>query len=283
MTQFDQKPIPAKAGIGLRSPHIQEVLQTKPDIGWLEVHAENFFCEGGAVIHYLEMVRAQYPLSLHGVGLSLGSADPLKENHLQQLKSLADRIQPGLISEHVSWSSIDGTFMNDLLPVPYTEESLAVLVQHINHTQEYLAREILVENPSSYLTFHESSIPEWEFMAELSKQSDCGILLDINNIYVSSVNHDFDAKVYIDAIPADRVGEIHLAGHSQQEVDGKVILIDTHSDHVIPAVWDLYRYALDKIGKKPTLIEWDIDIPPLSVLLQEAEKAQHEIEQIAYV
>lgn len=262
-------PIPACAGIGLRAPHYKEILETFPKIGWFEVHSENYFGAGGQPLWYLEQIRSHYPVSLHGVGLSLGSADPLNMEHLRKLKSLVLRIEPGLVSEHLSWSSVGGRYMNDLLPLPYTEESLRHVIERIRQTQEFLGRRILVENPSSYLQFVASTIPEWEFLAEVSARSGCGILLDVNNIYVSAFNHRFNPLVYIQSISPDKVEEIHLAGFESYRTG----LIDTHSKPVFEAVWDLYLEAAKRFENVPTLIEWDTDIPSLSVLLGEARKA----------
>ena len=207
-------PIPARAGIGLRAEHYREVVATRPAVGWFEVHSENYFGDGGAPHHYLEQVRRDYPLSLHGVGLSLGSADELNRTHLEKLKALIQRYEPGLVSDHLSWSSVDGRYLNDLLPLPYTGESLRHVAAHVSAAQDFLGREILIENPSSYLQYRHSDMGEAEFLAELSARSGCGILLDVNNIYVSASNHGFDAQAYLRAIPPTRVREIHLAGHT---------------------------------------------------------------------
>lgn len=262
-------PIPARAGIGLRSAHYNEVLDLKPDIPWFEVHSENFFADGGPAHDMLTAVRCDYPLSLHGVGLSLGSTDPLNNWHLNKVKALIERYQPDLVSEHLSWSSVGGYYLNDLLPLPYTEEALRHIGARIQQVQDYLGRQILIENLSSYLQFSTSTIPEWEFIAAVAQCSGCGILLDVNNVYVNSRNHGFDAAEYIQAIPVSAVGEIHLAGHS----DEGDCLIDTHSRPVSPAVWALYEQAVQRFGHLPTLIEWDTDIPPLPVLMSEAAKA----------
>ena len=261
--------IPAKAGIGLRAQHYRELLDTLPVVGWLEAHSENYFGLGGLPLHFLEQLRFHYPLSLHGVGLSLGSTDPLNLDHLGKLKSLIKRFEPALVSEHLVWSSVAGRFLNDLLPLPYTEEALRHVCDRIAITQEFLGRQILIENVSSYLQFKASDIPEWEFLAEVYRRSGCGILLDVNNIYVNSVNHDFDPLNYLRAIPRDAVQEIHLAGFDYYNN----ILIDTHGKPVYPEVWNLYRQTVRRFGRVPTLIEWDTDIPALSILLEEAHKA----------
>jgi uncharacterized protein (UPF0276 family) len=261
--------VPAKAGIGLRAKHYKEILATLPAIGWFEGHSENYFAEGGQPLYYLEQVRAHYPLSLHGVGLSLGSTDPLNRDHLQKLQSLVRRFEPGLVSEHLSWGSVGGRYLNDLLPLPYTEEALAHVASRIGQVQEFLGRQLLIENVSSYLQFNPSTIPEWEFLAETAVLSGCGILLDVNNIYVNAVNHRFDPGAYLQAIPVEAVQEYHLAGFDR---NGD-LLIDTHGKPVYGEVWQLYRQALDRFGILPTLIEWDTDIPELPVLLAEANKA----------
>lgn len=260
---------PSRAGIGLRTPHYQAMLQTRPPVSFLEVHSENFFGDGGQPLRYLTRFREDYPVSSHGVGLSLGSADPVNPVHLQKLKRLVDLIEPTLVSEHLCWVGVDGRYLNDLLPLPYTEESLAHVVDQVDRVQCYLGRRILVENVSSYLQFVESTIPEWEFVREVARRAGCGILLDVNNIHVNAVNHGFDAHTFIDAIEPGSVGEIHLAGFQ----DTGELLIDTHGDLVSDPVWQLYRHALARLGPVPTLIEWDIDIPSLEVLLGEAAKA----------
>jgi hypothetical protein len=267
------QPIPARAGIGLRHPHLREILETRPPLAWLEVHSENYMV-GGAPRHHLESLRSDYPLSLHGVGLSLGSAGALDAAHLGRLRDLVDRMEPALVSEHLSWSVVDGTYLNDLLPLPYTEEALAIVVAHVDETQEALGRTILIENPSTYLRFAHSTIPEWEFLAEIARRSGCGILLDVNNIYVSAGNHGFDATAYLDAVPAETVGEIHLAGHAVRHIDGHDLRIDDHGSAVAPPVWELYARAVARLGPVPTLIEWDSNIPALDVLAGEAATAQ---------
>ncbi len=265
--------IPSQSGIGLRAPHYRDLLALLPGIAWLEVHSENHFGAGGRPYHYLERARAHYPVSLHGVGLSLGSTDALDLQHLAKLKALIERIEPGLVSDHLSWSSVGGRFLNDLLPLPYTEEALAHFCRRVEQTQDYLGRRILVENPSTYLQFCESTIPEWEFLRAVADTTGCGILLDLNNVYVSASNHGFDARRYIDSIPPRFVKEIHLAGFTRSVTDAGEILIDTHSRPVDDAVWALYGRALDRFGELPTLIEWDSELPPLTELVAEAHCA----------
>lgn len=259
----------AAVGIGLRTPHYAQVLERRPPLAFLEVHSENFFGDGGAPLAWLERFRGAYPLSLHGVGLSLGSADGLDERHLAKLEALVRRFEPLLVSEHLSWSAIGGRHANDLLPLPYTEEALALVIERVDRVQERLRRPILLENVSTYYAFPESSIPEWEFVAEVARASACRLLLDVNNIHVNAFNHRFDARRYLAAIDPASVAEIHLAGF--EEADG--CLIDTHGAPVSPEVWSLYEAAVARFGAQPTLVEWDTDIPALDVLLAEARKA----------
>ncbi|HQR51368.1 MAG TPA: DUF692 domain-containing protein [Methylophilaceae bacterium] len=274
MSADDLSTIPVRVGIGLRAPHIREFLDTLPDVGWVEVHSENYFGDGGQPLALLEQVRQHYPVSLHGVGLSLGSSDELNTEHLRRLKRLVDHITPGFVSDHISWSSVGGRYFNDLLPIPYTEESLNLVCRHVEQTQDYLGRRILAENASSYLQFSHSTIPEWEFVEQVANRTGCGILLDINNVYVSASNHGFDASAYLRAIPKEMVQEFHLAGYT----DTGSLLLDTHGAPVFDAVWVLYGEALARFGAIPTLIEWDTDIPELAVLLDEAGKAAHMME-----
>lgn len=242
-------------------------------MAWLEVHSENYFAEGGRAVTELDQVRQDYPLSLHGVGLSLGSTDPLNREHLAKLKAAVERFSPMLVSEHLCWVSAGNSYFHDLLPLPYTDEALEHVVARIAEVQDHLGRQILIENVSSYLEFEHSAIPEWEFLRETAARSGCGILLDVNNIHVNAVNHGFDARHYIDSIPAREVQEIHLAGHAEKRVEGVELLIDTHDRPVKDAVWELYAHALQALGPKPTLIEWDSELPELPVLLAEAIKA----------
>ena len=265
--------IPDHAGIGLRAPHMRELLEIRPSIAWLEVHSENYFAAGGRAVTELMQVRRDYPLSLHGVGLSLGSTDPLDREHLAKLKLAVERFSPALVSEHLCWGSSGGSYFHDLLPLPYTEEAINHVVARIAMVQEHLGRRLLIENVSSYLEYEHSVIPEWEFLGEVAERAGCGILLDVNNVYVSAVNHGFDPRLYIASVPAESVGEIHLAGHLQKQVDGVELLIDTHDRPVKGAVWELYVYALCTLGPKPTLLEWDSELPSLQELLAEAAKA----------
>jgi len=261
--------VPASTGVGLRPVHYRQILQERPRVGWFEVHSENYFGAGGQPLHYLESIRDAYPLSLHGVGLSLGSAGPLDEDHLCRLGDLISRIQPGLVSEHLSWGRVGPRHLNDLLPLPYTEEALGVVCDHIDEVQERLRRQILVENISSYIQFRQSTIPEGEFIARVAQRTGCGILLDVNNLYVNEANNGIDPVAYLDALPVSSIREIHLAGHDR----AGTLLIDTHGTRVAAPVWELYAQALDRCGPVATLIEWDTDIPPLEVLLDEARHA----------
>jgi uncharacterized protein (UPF0276 family) len=250
------------------------VLEEKPPVAWFEVHSENYM-GGGTPLKYLDAIRRDYPVSLHGVALSPGSADGLDERHLYRLKQLVERVQPGLVSEHLAWSATGGIHFADLLPLPLTEEALIVVCRNIEAVQERLGRRILVENPSSYLRYRHSTIPEWEFMAALAARSDCAILCDVNNIFVSACNHGFDPLNYLQALPGDRVAEIHLAGHRIREFeDGRTIRIDDHGSRVCGEVWQLYAEAVELFGPVPTLVEWDTDVPPLAVLVEEAARAQ---------
>ena len=262
-------PLPLAAGIGLRAPHHAQVLAEQPAVAWWEVHSENFFSAGGAPLAFLQNLRRDYPVSLHGVGLSLGAVDTLFEAHLAKLAALVERIEPAAVSEHLCWSSAGAQHFNDLLPLPCNDAAIQQAATRISRVQDRLRRPILIENVSSYLTFADSTMAEWDFLVAVAERSGCGILLDINNIYVSASNHGFDAKTYIDAIAADRVGEMHLAGFDHCDD----FLIDTHGQPVHAPVWDLYAYALERLGPKPTLIEWDTNIPALAVLQGEAEKA----------
>jgi uncharacterized protein (UPF0276 family) len=264
-----------RTGIGLRAEHHAAFIAARPAVGFVEVHSENYFGRGGAMLQFLERVRRDWPLSLHGVGLSIGSTDPLDERYLRRLDALVRRFEPTLLSDHLCWTSVGGVHSNDLLPLPWTEEALDHVVERLQRVQGRLQRRLLIENPSSYFEYAASTMPEWEFLAEVSRRSGCGILLDVNNVYVSACNHGFDARRYLDALPVDAVAQIHLAGHVERRFDAGRILIDTHGASVTNAVWSLYRDALRRCGPVPTLIEWDTDLPPLSALLLEAAKADH--------
>jgi uncharacterized protein (UPF0276 family) len=262
-------PVPACAGIGLRSVHHQALLAERPAVGWIEAHTENYFHEGGAAPRALERARANYPLSLHGVGLGLGSVDGVDREHLARVKRAIARFEPGLVSEHACWGHAGGEFFNDLLPLPYTSEAVELLARQVGEAQDFLGMRLLVENVSSYVTFEHSRLQEWEFLAAVAAKSSCGLLLDVNNVYVSSKNLGLDARAFIAGLPVGSVGEIHLAGH----VRNGDVLIDDHGSQVCEDVWQLYRLALARFGAVPTLIEWDTNIPALSTLVAESRRA----------
>jgi hypothetical protein len=266
--------LPQAAGIGLRAPHVARVRAERPAAGWFEVHSENYFVDGGPALAALEAIRVDYAISLHGVGLSLGSADALDHEHLDRLERLAARIEPAAISEHLCWGRIDGRHLNDLLPLPFTEETLATVADRVDAVQATLGRTLLVENISAYLRFESDAMPEWEFVAALARRTGCGILFDVNNVYVNAVNHGFDPLDYLGGVPRDAVAEIHLAGFE----DTGACLIDTHGARVAAPVWALYRAAIERFGPKPTLIEWDTDLPAFEVLQEEALVAQSVLE-----
>jgi len=268
-------PLPCVAGIGLRSPHIAQVRRDRPAIGWLEVHSENYFVDGGPALVALDAIRADYPVSLHGVGMSLGSADPLDATHLRRLRRLADRIEPAAISEHLCWGRVDGRHLNDLLPLPFSDEALSVCCDRIDAVQRALRRPLLVENVSAYLRFATDSMTEWDFLAAVVQRTGCELLFDVNNAYVNAINHGFDPLRFLGTIRGDAVTEIHLAGF---DASGPC-LIDTHSTRVAPPVWALYRATIERFGPRPTLLEWDADLPVLEVLLDEAKTAQAILEQ----
>jgi len=249
-------------------------------VTWFEVHTENYM-GGGPAPRYLDAIRRDYPVSLHGVGLSLGSAGGLDPAHLARVCEVAARVDPGLVSEHLAWSVAGGTYLADLLPLPMTEEALMIVCRHVDQMQTALDRQILVENPSTYLRFAHSTIPEWEFLAQVAQRTGCGILCDVNNIYVSACNHGWDPHTYLAALPPAAVGEIHLAGHSTRRLEcGRTLRIDDHGSRVAPEVWALYQAALQRFGPVPTLIEWDTDVPPLGVLMEEAATAEMALEVI---
>lgn len=274
-SRFAERPVPARAGVGLKPEHYQDIVSARPDIGWFEIHAENFMGAGGPPHHYLSAIREHYALSLHGVGLSIGSSGPLDRGHLVRLKLLIERYQPGLFSEHLAWSTHEGTYLNDLLPVPYNAETLARVSEHVDEVQQALGRQMLLENPSSYVRFSESTLSEIGFLASVVKATGCGLLLDVNNVQVSAVNHGIDPVAYLEAFPVEHVGEFHLAGYDAvMDEDEKPLLIDTHDRPVLANVWDLYRLAIRRAGPRPTLIEWDGDVPSWPVLFAEAQKAE---------
>jgi len=267
-------PLPPRAGVGLKPEHYRAILETVPDIGWFEIHAENYMGEGGPPHHYLSSIRERYPVSLHGVGLSIGGSAPLDREHLGRLKALVARYEPSLFSEHLAWSSHDSVYLNDLLPLPYTEETLTRVCEHIDEVQETLGRRMLLENPSTYVAFADAAMSEVEFLREAVRRTGCGLLLDVNNVFVQSVNHGFDARSFLDDFPVEHVAEIHLGGHAvDSDDDGSALLIDDHGRQVADPVWGLYAHALARSGPKPTLIEWDNDVPEWEVLFGEAKRA----------
>jgi uncharacterized protein len=270
--------VPATAGIGLRAPHHAELEERRPQVGWLEAHSENYFGRGSGARASLLRLRDHYPLSLHGVGLSLGSWTDLDLRHLDELDALVRDLEPGLVSEHVSWGAAAGRHLNDLLPLPWSREARDHLVARVQLVQERLGRQILLENVSSYLSFAGGEMPEWQFLAELSRTSGCGLLLDVNNVFVSSHNLGFDPLEFLRSLPISSVQEIHLAGHSIESHGARIMRVDTHSALVCDEVWRLFAIAVERFGPVPTLIEWDAEIPPLDVLLAEAKRAAHVME-----
>lgn len=272
--------IAPRSGVGLKPAHYRTILETRPDIGFFEVHAENYMGAGGPPHRFLEAIRADYPLSVHGVGLSIGSSEALDRAHLARLSRVVTRYEPGLVSEHLAWSTHNGSFLADLLPLPYTHSTLARVCAHVDEVQETLRRQVLIENPSTYVRFAHSTLEETDFLAELAARTGCGLLLDVNNVTVSAVNHGTSPYAYIDAFPVEEVEEIHLAGFSEEGGhDGERLLIDDHGSAVRAEVWLLYRYALHRAGAVPTLVEWDNNIPEWSVLVSQARRAETALRQ----
>ena len=267
--------MPSRAGIGLKPQHYGEIVRTRPDIGFFEIHAENYMGAGGPPHHYLGLIAEAYPISLHGVALSIGGASPPDADHLRRLKALIERYRPRLFSEHLAWSTHDGAYLDDLLPLPYTDETLARVCDHIDRAQDMLACRLLLENPSTYIQFAESTWDECEFLRAIAERTGCGLLLDINNVFVSARNHNFDPVAFIDGFPLEHVGEIHLAGHDERaDETGAPLLIDAHGSPVVDPVWNLYEYTIAKCGPVPTLLERDANVPPLDDLLAEAGRAE---------
>ncbi|WP_202948100.1 MNIO family bufferin maturase [Caulobacter sp. AP07] len=266
--------MPCRAGVGLKAEHLRTILETDPDVGFFEVHAENYMGAGGPPHRYLTAIRERYPLSVHGVGLSIGADRPLDQDHLRRLRQLVDRYRPALFSEHLAWSSHDAGFLNDLLPLPYTDETLARVIKHVDQAQEALGRQILLENPSAYLAFAESTYAEPEFIAQVARRTGCGLLLDLNNVHVSSINQAWDPIAYLDAYPLRQVQEIHLAGFAPDaDEQERPLLIDAHDRPVSHAVWTLFAGVVERIGPVPTLIEWDTDLPDWPTLKAQADQA----------
>lgn len=271
----DRVRVPPRAGVGLKPEHYRTIVETGPDVGFFEVHAENYMGAGGPPLRYLATIRERYPLSLHGVGLSIGADRPLDRAHLQRLKALIGRYTPGLFSEHLAWSTHDGGFLNDLLPLPYTPETLARVCEHVDEVQEVLGRQMLLENPSTYLAFAESTYSEVDFITEVVRRTGCGLLFDVNNVFVSCTNQEWDPVRYVDAYPLDHVREIHLAGHAvEADEKQRPLLIDTHDRPVDAMVWGLFEHAIARTGPVPTLIEWDADVPAWPVLEADAQHAE---------
>jgi uncharacterized protein (UPF0276 family) len=267
--------LPCAAGVGLKPQHFREVLQRRPTLGFFEIHAENYMVEGGPFHHFLRRIRDIYPLSLHGVGLSIGGIEPLDQGHLDRLAALAARYQPAVVSEHLAWSSHGGVYFSDLLPVRYDAATLACVCAHVDRLQQRLERQVLLENPSTYVEWRGTDYSETQFLAEVVRRTGCALLLDVNNVYVSCVNHGRDAFECIEELPLQATRQIHLAGFTEDcDAAGDRLLIDTHGSAVDAQVWELYRQVIDRIGPVPTLIEWDRDVPALDVLLREAERAQ---------
>jgi len=264
------------AGIGLRSSHVNEILHERPQVPWFEVLTDNYFGPGGPALKQLDAVRRCYPITMHSVGMSLGSVDPLDEKYLQKIKSLKERFEPAWISEHLCWTSVHGIQAHDLLPLPYTEETVAHVAERIIRVQDFFGERLLIENVSSYLSYNHSEMTEWEFVSEVAERADCYLLLDINNVYVSSVNHGFDADSYLSAMPRERICEIHLGGHEERQG----FLLDSHSKSVTDSVWKLYENALTQFGPVPTLIEWDNELPSFQALHDEAKRAEELLSSI---
>ena len=271
---FNSKNIPSRGGIGLKGEHYRTIIDTMPDLGFFEVHAENYMGEGGLPHAALTAIRESYPLSLHGVGLSIGGSKPLDREHLARLKALNERYEPGLFSEHLAWSTHDVGYLSDLLPLPYNSETLARVCTHIDETQSYVGRQMLLENPSSYLTFVESTLTEADFISEIVKRTGCGLLLDINNVYISAHNIHVSAHDYLAAYPLKHVQEIHLAGHTMStDTAGQSVIIDDHASPIVEGVWDLFGYTISRTGPLPVLIERDDNVPALQELVDEAHFA----------
>ena len=271
---FKSFPIPARAGVGLKPEHINDILESNAEIGFFEVHAENYMGAGGMPHAQLSAIRQKYPISVHGVGMSIGGESPLDRDHLARFKAIVDYYQPALVSEHLAWSTHDDIFYNDLLPAPYTDETLQRVCDHVDQMQEFLGRQILIENPSTYIAFAQSTWQEGDFMGQIAERTGCGLLFDVNNVFVSATNQHYSPQEYIRAYPLDRVQEIHLAGHARDADDqDRPLLIDAHDREVCTDVWELYRLTLSITGPLPSLIEWDAEIPQWQVLATEAAKA----------
>ena len=267
-------PLPNKTGVGYKAQHFADIMADAGPVAWLEIHAENYMGDGGRPLAQLRHLSQNFPISVHGVGLSIGAEGPLDPDHLARLKHLVDWLQPASFSEHLAWSTHDSHFLNDLLPVAYTEATLATVCDHIDQVQTLLGRQMLLENPSTYVAFSDSEMSEIDYIKQIVERTGCGLLLDVNNVFVSATNQQTDPYSYIDAFPVEAVGEIHLGGHDEDEDDhGAPLLIDSHGREVVDPVWTLYDYTIAKSGPRPTLIEWDTDVPDWPVLAKEAERA----------
>jgi len=273
------RPLPCTTGLGFKPEHFRDIMAKPGAVGFFEVHAENYMGDGGAPHAMLAALRAHHALSIHGVGLSIGGADGLKHDHLERLRKLIDRYQPESFSEHLAWSSHGAVWLNDLLPLPYTQETLTTICAHIDQVQGSLGCRMLLENPATYVTFDSSTWSETDFLTELVRRTGCGLLLDINNVFVSATNHRFDPRAYLAAFPLAAVGEIHLAGHDTEDLPSGPLLIDTHGAPVADPVWELYTEVLELAGPLPTLIEWDTDVPDFPVLVSEAARARTVLER----
>ncbi|MEW8626526.1 MAG: DUF692 domain-containing protein [Candidatus Thiodiazotropha sp.] len=268
-TKANQRPF-LGYGLGLRRQHYDDVLDTRPDVDWFEIISENYMVDGGKPLHYLDRIREHYPMVMHGVSLSIGSTEPLNYHYLDKLKALIKRVEPAWFSDHLCWTGVDKLNMHDLLPLPYTEEALDHVVERIARVQDYLGRQMLIENVSSYINYSESQLTEWDFLCEVAERADCLVLLDINNIYVSAYNHDFDAVEYLRAMPSERIYQVHLAGHTQE----KNLIVDTHDHPIADPVYELYAEAVRRFGRISTMIERDDNIPPLMDLLNELDRVR---------
>lgn len=271
MTEADRNQRPFLGyGLGLRRQHYNDVLDTRPDVDWFEIISENYMVDGGKPLHYLDRIREHYPMVMHGVSMSIGSTDPLDYDYLARLKALMERVEPAWFSDHLCWTGMDKLNLHDLLPLPYTEEAIGHVVERVSRVQDYLGRQMLLENVSSYVTYSESQLTEWDFLHEVVERADCLLLLDINNVFVSAFNHDFDPHDYLDAVPGERVYQIHLAGHTQEEN----LIIDTHDHPIADPVYGLYAEAIRRFGRVSTMIERDDHIPPLAELLRELDRVR---------
>jgi uncharacterized protein len=282
MLDVAKSPLPARPGVGYKPQHFASILADAGSVGWLEIHAENYMGDGGRPLAQLRHLAEQFPISVHGVGLSIGAEGRLDADHLARLKHLCDWLNPASFSEHLAWSTHDGAYLNDLLPLPYTSATLDRVADHIDEAQSVLGRRLLLENPSTYLAFSMTTMPEVDFLAELVRRTGCGLLLDVNNVYVSGINQNYDPLAYLQAFPMEHVGEIHLGGHDEDRDDhGQRLLIDSHGAEVVDPVWSLYRETIALAGPKPTLIEWDNDVPDWPVLAAEAARTAKILAQVS--